>query len=222
MTSDKLAKFIDLTLLRPDATRSDVETIIHDAFRYPFASLCIPPYYVEMAAEQLKDSTIKVGTVVGFPLGCQMPHAKLLEAREAVEKGAEEIDIVMNISAFKSGAITVVEDEISKIVSSLPGIVTKVIIETCYLSDEEKRGSCETIIRCNADFVKTSTGFGPTGATVKDIRLLKDVARGRIRIKASGGIKTLTETLEMIDAGAKRVGTSSGIRILREFGTEKE
>jgi len=220
MTSSELAGYIDLTLLKPQVTTKDIEAFIRDAQKYPFASVCIPPYHVRKAAEILKGSHTKVGTVIGFPLGYQTTSVKLYEAREAVESGADEIDMVMNISRFKSGELSMVQDEISKIVSSLPKIIVKIIIETCYLTDEEKVIACEMAIKGRADFVKTSTGFGPAGATVDDVKLLLKTASGRINVKASGGIKTLAYTLKMIDAGAMRIGTSAGMEIIKEFSKD--
>jgi deoxyribose-phosphate aldolase len=177
---------------------------------------------VSLAAGLVKGSPIKVGTVVGFPLGYQTSSVKLFEAKEALEAGAGEIDMVMNISRFtvmdrKSGDINLVEDEISTITSSLPETVVKVIIETCYLTDEEKVSACGLVIRGGANFVKTSTGFGPGGATEEDVRLLVKAAAGRIKVKASGGIKTLDRALKMIHAGAERIGTSTGIEIVEEL-----
>ncbi|MBI5748262.1 MAG: deoxyribose-phosphate aldolase [Nitrospinae bacterium] len=198
-------------------TAKDIEALVREAQKYPFASVCIPPCHVRKAAEILKGSHTKVGTVIGFPLGYQTTSVKLYEAREAVEAGAKEIDMVMNISAFKSGELAKVEDEISEIVSALPKIVVKVIIETCYLTDEEKVKACELAIKSKADFVKTSTGFGPGGATIDDVKLLVKTAKGRIKVKASGGIKNLDDTLKMIDAGADRIGTSAGMEIVEEF-----
>lgn len=217
MTIDDLASLIDLTLLRPDATRQEIEKFIEQARRYPFATVCIPPSYSETAAKLLEGNAIKVGTVIGFPLGYQTSDAKLHEAKDAVLNGADEIDMVMNISAFKSGERGKVEDEISMIVSALHSTVTKVIIETCYLTKEEKVEACEIIIKSGADFVKTSTGFGPGGATVEDVRLLSETAGGRIRVKASGGIKTADEALNMLSAGADRIGTSSGVGLIGDF-----
>ena len=217
ITISKLAGYIDLTLLKPQATTKDIEALIRETQKYPFASVCIPPCYISLAAKILKGYPTKVGMVVGFPFGYQTTSVKLYEAREAVEAGAEEIDMVMNISAFKSGEIAKVQDEISKIVLSLSGIVVKVIIETCYLTDEEKVRACELVINGKAGFVKTSTGFGPGGATVADVELLVKTAKERIKVKASGGIKNLDETLKMIDAGADRIGTSAGVEIMEEF-----
>ena len=217
MTSEQLAGYIDLTLLKPQATAKDIEALVRKAQKYSFASVCIPPCHVRKAAEMLKGSHTKVGTVVGFPLGYQVTSTKLYEAREAVEAGAEEIDMVMNISRFKSVELSMVQDDISKIVSSLPKIIVKIIIETCYLTDEEKVIACEMAIKGRADFVKTSTGFGSGGATIEDVKLLVKTAKGRIKVKASGGIKTLDETLKMIDTGADRIGMSAGMEIIEEF-----
>src|SRR3972149_4746976 len=217
MTSEQLAGYIDLTLLKPQITAKDIEALVRDAQKYPFASVCIPPCHVSLSAKMLKDSPIKVGTVIGFPLGYQTTSVKLYEASEAVESSAKEIDMVMNISAFKSGEMTMVQDEISEVVSALPKIVVKVIIEACYLTDKEKIKACEMTIKSKADFVKTSTGFGPDGATIEDVKLLVKTAKGRINVKASGGIKTFDDTLKMIDAGAMRIGTSAGMKIIEEF-----
>ena len=217
MTSEQLAGYIDLTLLKPQITAKDIEALVRDAQKYPFASVCIPPCHVSLSAKMLKDSPIKVGTVIGFPLGYQTTSVKLYEASEAVESGAKEIDMVMNISRFKSGEMTTIENEISEIVSALPKIAVKVIIETCYLTEEEKIKACEMAIKSRADFVKTSTGFGSGGATIEDVKLLVKTAEGRIKVKASGGIKTLYDALTMINAGVVRIGTSSGINIVEEF-----
>jgi deoxyribose-phosphate aldolase len=221
ITINELLGYIDLTLLKPQATVKDIEAFVSGSQKYPFASVCIPPYYVSLAAKTLKGSPTKVGTVIGFPLGYQTTPVKLNEAREAVESGADEIDMVMNISAFKSGELSMVQDEISTIVSALPKIVVKVIIETCYLTDEEKLKACELVIKGKANFVKTSTGFGSGGATIDDVKLLVNTAKGRIKVKASGGIKTLDETLKMIDAGAMRIGTSAGIEIMKDFSKKR-
>lgn len=217
MLADELAGLIDLSLLKPDLTWRDVEGIIRRALRYPFASICILPLYVALASGLLKASPIKVGTVVGFPLGYQTPEVKLFEAREAVRAGAEEIDMVMNITRFKSGDVGEVTDEIKKISSAFTDTVVKVIIETSYLTDEEKALACGLVVKGGADFIKTSTGFTPKGASERDVEILKEAAGGRIKVKASGGINTLDSALKMIRAGADRIGTSSGIEILEEF-----
>lgn len=217
MTADELANYIDLTLLKPDAGIREVEGLIKDAQKYPFASVCVPPCHVRLAVNLLGENSVKVGTVVGFPFGYQATTVKLLDACDAVEGGANEIDMVMNISMFKSGEPAYVQDEISEIISALPGTVVKVIIETCYLSDEEKVKACELVVNARAHYVKTSTGFGPGGAMVDDVRLLADASAGRIKVKAAGGIRTLSDALKMIEAGASRIGTSAGVKIVEEF-----
>ncbi|MBI5599785.1 MAG: deoxyribose-phosphate aldolase [Deltaproteobacteria bacterium] len=212
-----LAGKIDLTLLKPDATRKDVEGFIRKALAYPFATVCVPPSYVFLASSLLKGSRLKVSTVVGFPLGYQTTKVKAFEAKEAVEHGGAEIDMVMNISAFKSGDFQAVEEEIAAIVAEAPLAAVKVIIEACCLTDEEKVKALDIAVNAGARFVKTSTGFAFGGATINDVRLLKDAAQGRIQIKAAGGIKTLGAALDMISAGADRIGTSSGVEIVEEF-----
>ncbi len=217
MTADELASYIDHTLLRPDAGTREIKGLIQDAQKFPFASVYIPPCHVRLVSEMMGKGPVKVGTVVGFPLGYQSVDAKIDEAFCAVEAGAEEIDMVMNISMFKSDELAYVQDEISEIIAAIPGIPVKVIIETCYLTDEEKARACELVINAGAHFVKTSTGFGPGGATAADVRLLADTAAGRIKVKASGGIRTLDDALKMIEAGASRIGTSAGVKIVEDF-----
>ena len=217
MTVNELANHIDLTLLKPEVTQSAIEEFLKNAIKYPFASVCIPPCYVSLAASLLEGSGVKVGTVVGFPLGYQTAEAKKTGAKEAINNGAHEIDMVMNISAFKSADFTIVEDDISAIVSAVSGNTVKVIIETGYLTEGEKTVACDIVVNSGAHYVKTSTGFGPGGATVEDVKLLAEKAAGRIKVKASGGIKNLSDAMKMIDAGAERVGTSSGIEIVEEM-----
>jgi len=215
MTADELAQKIDQTLLRPDVTSAQMSRFLADAIIYPFASVCIPPCFVLQAAAALSPSPVKVCTVAGFPLGYQLAASKVKEAANAFEDGAVEIDMVMNIAALKSGETARVEDEIAQVVSAVPEAVIKVIIETCYLNREEKVAACDAVIRGGADFVKTSTGFGPAGASVEDISLLSEHAAGRVRIKASGGIGTTDAALDMLDAGADRIGTSRGVEIIK-------
>jgi deoxyribose-phosphate aldolase len=217
MTAEELAGYIDHTLLRPDITEAELKAFLEEARSQPFASVCIPPSYVELAADILKGSPLKVGTVIGFPLGYNLAKIKELEAMEAVNSGADEIDMVINISALKSGNLTEVRDEISAVASAIKGRTLKVIIETCYLTAGEKLAACDAVIDSAADFVKTSTGFGPAGARVEDIALLYKRASGRIGVKASGGIGSLDDALKMIEAGASRLGSSSGIKILEEY-----
>ncbi len=217
MRVDELASFIDLSILHPDVTSDDIERFIKRALKYPFASICVPPFYVPLASSILKDKNLKVSSVVGFPLGYQNASVKLLEAVEIVKAGGKELDVVMNISLFKSGESGLVGEEIEAIVSSNPGITVKVIIETCLLRDDEKIAVCKLLVNSGAHFVKTSTGFAAGGATVEDVRLLSENTEGRMKIKASGGINNLQQTLALIKAGASRIGTSSGITILEEL-----
>lgn len=217
MEINELAPCIDLTILRPEAGKEAVSGFCASALEFPFATVCVPPCHIRTASRVLKGSDTRVSTVAGFPLGFQSPGVKLLEARTAFESGASEIDAVMNIALFKSGELAAVEDEISEIVRSLPGAVIKIIIETCYLERHEKLAALELAVKAGAAFVKTSTGFGPAGATVEDVRLLSIASSGRILVKASGGIKDLKGALSMIGAGAARIGTSSGVSILREL-----
>lgn len=215
MTREQLAGRIDLTLLRPDAGKKEIEEFVKRALKYPFASVCVPPCHVGLAAGVLKGA-IKVCTVAGFPLGYSSPGVKLNEARSAHLAGASEIDVVMNLSLFKSND-PFAKEEVSEIVRELPGCLVKVIIETCYLTDEEKVRACRLAMQTGARFVKTSTGFGPGGATVSDVRLLAGTAQGWIKVKASAGIKSLDDALKMLIAGAERLGTSSGIKIVEEL-----
>lgn len=201
-------------MLRPEATEGEVAAFVEDAASRGFAAVCVPPCHVPLAARLLDRSKTLVATVAGFPAGFQVPGVKLLEARAAFDTGASEIDIVMNISRLKSGDARYVTDEIAPVVRALPEAVIKVIIETCYLTDAEKLAALEAAVEAGADFVKTSTGFGPDGATVHDVELLAGAAEGRIMVKASGGIRTTEQALSMIRAGADRIGTSSGREIV--------
>ncbi|MCC6502522.1 MAG: deoxyribose-phosphate aldolase [Deltaproteobacteria bacterium] len=212
-----LAGFIDQTILRPDATAKELSAFVGLSKGLGFATLCVPPCHVALSSSLLGSSKTLVSTVIGFPLGFQSAGVKLLEAKAAVGSGASEIDMVINISMLKSGNASFVADEISGIVEAVPGSVVKVIIEACYLTDEEKIAALEAAITSGAQFVKTSTGFGPKGAEVRDVKLLAAAASGRIKVKASGGIKTLESALSMIAAGATRLGTSSGPSILNEM-----
>jgi len=214
MTEKELAKKIDLTILSPLATKADIKELAHRALVYPFATLCLPPSHVALAAKLLNHSPIKVSTVIGFPLGYETREVKITAAKRAVEDGASEVDVVMNQSAFHGGEYALVEDDISAIVSALPSTVVKVIIEACYLNEQQKADALEIIIKAGAHYIKTSTGFGKSGATVEDVRLLVRLAAGKVGVKAAGGIKTLREALTMIDAGAERLGTSGGIEII--------
>lgn len=216
---EAIASLIDHTLLRADATPAQVEALCEEARHYRFHSVCINPCYVEIAAAALQDSGVQVCTVVGFPLGASTTVIKLREALDAVKNGAAELDMVMQIGLFKAGDYQSVEGEISLLVRELPRRVIKVIIEACFLTDEEKRIAARMVVNAGAQFVKTSTGYGPSGATVEDVILLAGEVRGRVKVKASGGIKDLAMFLTMKEAGADRIGTSSGVKIVGELGS---
>lgn len=214
MDKTQLAGLIDQTNLKPETTEKEITSFIEQASELGFATVCVPPCHVALASRLLETTKTLVSTVAGFPLGYQVPGVKLLEARAAFDAGASEIDIVMNISRLKSGNAAYVISEITPIVRALPEAVIKVIIETCYLTDKEKLDALEAVVSSGADFIKTSTGFGPGGATVHDVELLSKAAKGRLRVKASGGIRTTEDAISMIDAGARRLGTSAGPAIL--------
>ena len=210
----KLTSLIDHTLLKPESTPQDIEKICLEAKEYDFASVCIQPCYVKMAYGLLKDTDVKVCTVIGFPLGANTTETKIREACQAVEEGAEEIDMVINIGALKAGDTVYVTEEIRRIKEAIGDLVLKVIIETCLLTDEEKVLACQCAVNAGADFVKTSTGFSKGGATVADVRLMKQTVGDRCQVKASGGIRTPEDFEAMVEAGATRIGTSSGIKLI--------
>lgn len=217
MDKVELAGLIDNTILRADAAEKEVAGFVELSAALGFATMCVPPCHVALAARLLHGLPTRVSTVAGFPLGFQTPEVKALEARKAFEAGASEIDMVMNISMLKSGNIPFVVDEVGLVARAIDKAVLKVIIETCCLTDAEKLASVEAAVSAGAAFVKTSTGFGAKGADARDVSLLARAASGRIKIKASGGIKTLSSALSMIEAGAGRIGTSSGAAILEEL-----
>lgn len=218
---NELASKIDLTLLKPDATINDIENLCKNAIKYKFWSVCVNPFFVKFVSEKLKKYNIYTCTVIGFPLGATTISTKIFEACEALDNGANEIDMVMNISAFKSKNYEYVKNEIKNIVEESkirkPESIIKVIIETCLLTNEEKSIACDIIISSGADFVKTSTGFSKSGATIEDVKLLKKIVNGKLKIKASGGIRNLKQALDMIEAGADRIGTSHGVEIIEEL-----
>ncbi|MCD6503696.1 MAG: deoxyribose-phosphate aldolase [Euryarchaeota archaeon] len=217
MKAKELAKRIDHTQLKPNATMEDIRRLCEEAKRYGFYAVCVSPFYVKFAKEFLKGTDIKVVSVVGFPLGNTYTEVKVLEAKKAVENGADEIDMVMNVSAFKSKMYEYVEDDIRAVVNAVKPIPVKVIIETCYLTDDEKLKATEIAIRAGAAFVKTSTGFGPEGAKVEDIALIKREFGDKIKIKASGGIRDAKTAIAMIKAGADRIGASKGVQIIESL-----
>lgn len=208
--------YIDHTLLKSDATREEIEDICDEAMAYKFKAVCVNSSWTSLVFEKLKYVDVEVCTVVGFPLGAMSKEAKIFEAKDAIKNGASEIDMVLNIGKLKDKEYEYVEDEIRKIKEVIgKDTILKVIIETSLLDDEEKKIACEIIENAGADFVKTSTGFSTSGAKVEDIKLIREVVKDRLKIKASGGIKTYEEAVEMINAGADRIGTSNGVKIIK-------
>jgi len=217
MSAWTLPALIDHTILRPDATKADVLRLCREARDCGFAVIFVPPCYVEEAVETVAGTAIRVGIPVGFPLGGHTTKAKVAEAVEAVAHGAHVLDMVLNVSRLKSGAHDAVRADIAEVVRATPDVEHKVILETCYLTQEEKRTACHLVVEAGADYVKTSTGFGPSGATVEDVRLLKETVAGRVKVKASGGIRDWKTTLAMLEAGADRIGTSASLKIFDEW-----
>lgn len=213
-----IAKYIDHTALKPEAKREDILKLIEEAKKFGFASVCINPCWISLAARELAGSDVAVCTVIGFPLGANTAETKAFETRDAIEKGADEVDMVINIGALKSGLHDTVEQDIRAVVAASAGRArVKVIIETCLLTDREKRRACELAVQAGADYVKTSTGFSTAGATVGDVRLMRETVGPAIGVKAAGGIHSGAEAQAMISAGATRIGASSGIQILADL-----
>ena len=210
-------KFIDHTLLKANATDEAIIKLCDEALQYDFASVCVNPGYIKLCAEKLKGSDVKVCTVVGFPLGATSTESKVFETKQAVKDGATEIDMVINVSRLHEGDDEYVLNEIRKIRRACKGLVLKVIIETCLLTDEEKVRACKLSKKAKADFVKTSTGFSTGGATVYDVALMRKTVGKKMHVKASGGIRDSKAFLEMIAAGADRIGASSGIQIMEDL-----
>ena len=210
----ELNKYIDHTLLKADATAKDIEKLCLEAKEYDFASVCINPSRVRQAAELLKESDVKVCTVIGFPLGATSTESKVFETKQAILDGASEIDMVINIGYIKDKNFDAVRDDIKAVNDVKGDAILKVIIETCLLNDEEKVMACNLAVDAGADFVKTSTGFSTGGAKINDVVLMKKTIGDKAKVKASGGIKTHGEAVSMIAAGADRIGASSGIMIV--------
>ena len=204
-----LAKYIDYTLLKATATPADIEKLCQEARQYGFFSVCVNSSYVPLAAQLLKGTDVKVCTVVGFPLGAMSTQGKLYETSTALAEGADEIDMVINLGLFLSGRTAKVLDEIALLKQETADKVLKVIIETCYLNDDQKRLASQICVDAGADFVKTSTGFGTGGATLADVQLIKEVVGDRAKIKASGGIRNRETALQYIDLGVSRIGASA-------------
>lgn len=211
----ELAKYIDHTQLKPDTTKEKIQQIIAEAKEYEFASVCVNPYWVSFCHENLKDTSVKVCTVIGFPLGATSTETKAFETKQAIKDGATEVDMVINIGELKSNNHDMVKKDIAAVVNAAKGrALTKVIIETSLLSEDEKIRACKLAKDAGADYVKTSTGFSGGGATVEDIKLMRQTVGSEMGVKASGGVRDLETTNAMIDAGATRIGASAGIDII--------
>lgn len=211
-----LAKYIDSTILKPEVKRDQIRKLCQEAIEQGFASVCVLPYYVSFCRKLLAESNVAVCTVVGFPLGSYSMLAKFLEAELAISKGAQEIDMVINIAAFKNRKYHTVGDEIGTMAefTHAHDVILKVIVETCLLDEKEKIDICKIVSHTGADFIKTSTGFSTFGATVEDVKLLKKHVDKSVKVKASGGIRTREFAIELIDAGADRIGTSAGLTMV--------
>ena len=216
----EINRMIDHTLLKPNATRAQIEKLCDEALEYHFASVCVNTCWVPLCAEKLAGSDVNTCCVVGFPLGAMLPAAIAEETRMAVEAGADEVDMVINVGWLKDGDYDAVRNQIAGVVKAANGKCVKVIIEACLLTDEEKVKACELSVEAGATFVKTSTGFSTGGATEHDVALMARTVAGRCKVKASGGIHTAAEAQAMIDAGAERIGTSSGIAIVSDSATK--
>lgn len=214
--SDGLASLIDHTLLKPDATREEIEQLCREAAQFCFASVCVNPNWVALCRERLRGSGVKVCTVIGFPLGAHLPDTKAYETRRAIEQGAEEVDMVLNIGALKSRDYALVEQDIHGVVQAAgKDTVVKVILETALLTRDEKIMGCTLAKAAGADYVKTSTGFGGGGATVEDVQLMRETVGPEMGVKASGGVRTKEDAEKMVAAGATRLGASAGVKIVR-------
>lgn len=218
----ELNQYIDHTLLKADSTQSQIDTILAEAKKYNFASVCLNPTWVSYAADALKDSDVKVCTVIGFPLGASTSAVKAFETKNAVENGADEVDMVINIGRAKDGDFAYVEEDIKAVVEASGDKLVKVIIEACLLTDDEKVKACLAAKAAGADFVKTSTGFSTGGATVEDVRLMRQTVGPDMGVKAAGGARSLADAQAFIEAGASRIGTSAGIAIIEGLLVETD
>ena len=213
--NNKIANMIDHTVLKATTTKEDVVRVCNEAKENNFFSVCVNPTHVELAKKELEGSDVKICTVIGFPLGANTPETKGFETKDAISKGANEVDMVINIGALKDKNYDLVQRDIKAVVDAAnKEALVKVIIETCYLTDEEKKIACELAVKAGTDYVKTSTGFGTGGSTPQDIKLMRDVVGPEIGVKASGGVRSKEDALAVIDAGASRIGASSSVAII--------
>lgn len=209
-------KMIDHTVLKADTPLETVKRICDEAMEYGFASVCINPCHVAYCADYLKDSDVNVCTVIGFPLGANTSAVKAFETKDAIANGADEIDMVMNIGALKDKNYDLVRDDVKAVVEAANGTLVKVILETCLLTEDEIKKACELCVEAKADYVKTSTGFSTRGATIEDVRIMKEAVHGKAKVKAAGGVRTPDDMVKIVAAGADRIGTSAGCSLVKK------
>ena len=209
-------KMIDHTVLKADTPLETVKRICDEAMEYGFASVCISPCHVAYCADYLKDSDVNVCTVIGFPLGANTSAVKAFETKDAIANGADEIDMVMNIGALKDKNYDLVRDDVKAVVEAANGTLVKVILETCLLTEDEIKKACELCVEAKADYVKTSTGFSTRGATIEDVRIMKEAVHGKAKVKAAGGVRTPEDMVKIVAAGADRIGTSAGCSLVKK------
>lgn len=209
-------KMIDHTVLKADTPLETVKRICDEAMEYGFASVCINPCHVAYCADYLKDSDVNVCTVIGFPLGANTSAVKAFETKDAIANGADEIDMVMNIGALKDKNYDLVRDDVKEVVEAANGTLVKVILETCLLTEDEIKKACELCVEAKADYVKTSTGFSTRGATIEDVRIMKEAVHGKAKVKAAGGVRTPEDMVKIVAAGADRIGTSAGCSLVKK------
>lgn len=209
-------KMIDHTVLKANTPLETVKRICDEAMEYGFASVCINPCHVAYCADYLKDSDVNVCTVIGFPLGANTSAVKAFETKDAIANGADEIDMVMNIGALKDKNYDLVRDDVKAVVEAANGTLVKVILETCLLTEDEIKKACELCVEAKADYVKTSTGFSTRGATIEDVRIMKEAVHGKAKVKAAGGVRTPEDMVKIVAAGADRIGTSAGCSLVKK------
>ena len=209
-------KMIDHTVLKADTPLETVKRICDEAMEYGFASVCINPCHVAYCADYLKDSDVNVCTVIGFPLGANTSAVKAFETKDAMANGVDEIDMVMNIGALKDKNYDLVRDDVKAVVEAANGTLVKVILETCLLTEDEIKKACELCVEAKADYVKTSTGFSTRGATIEDVRIMKEAVHGKAKVKAAGGVRTPEDMVKIVAAGADRIGTSAGCSLVKK------